>query len=180
MPRPHSRANSEIMSTAAAANYYQIRQQHYLKPLTKAPTLIRTYLLDPDWQPYLWSQQKSFTSIEMDAGKVPVKLVKVTRVLGRTGMNALFSLRASRWLHVTDDSAMLRVQRRCDAGACGVHGRYKPKHYSERQGTRYAPNHLERTSLEHKNVAEIPFNSQTRRHLMPAGIRTRSKKIEIA
>jgi hypothetical protein len=99
MPRPHSRANSEILSTA---NYCQIRQQYYLKPLTKAPPLIRTYLLDPDWQPDLWSQQKSFTSVEMDAGKVPVKLVKVTRVLGRTGMNALFSLRASIWLHVTD------------------------------------------------------------------------------
>ena len=30
----------------------------------------------------------------MDAGKVPVKLVKVTRVLGRTGMIALFIFRA--------------------------------------------------------------------------------------
>lgn len=35
------------------------------------------------------SQHEKFTSIKMDASKQPVKLVKVTRVLGRTGTERL-------------------------------------------------------------------------------------------
>jgi len=78
------------------------------------------------------------------AGKVPVKLVKVTRVLGRTGKNQYAP--HNRTVVVggyAEESTRLtflllsRLSRWCDTGPSRVYGRHKPKHHPERKRTRY-------------------------------------------
>lgn len=82
--------------------------------------------------------KKSFRApnkVNMDAGKVPVKLVKVTRVLGRTGNAPTDRDDLHRIVKLT--MPFSRLARWCHTGQSRVHGRHEPKHHPKRQGTRY-------------------------------------------
>jgi hypothetical protein len=81
----------------------------------------------------------------MDTAKAPVKLVKVTRVLGRTGTQNPTS-RAQRMRNSSTmwckgarlTRYLYRFSWRCHAMPRRVHGRPDPFDYPQRQGTRYA------------------------------------------